>query len=85
MNEITLNKLRTQILEACAGHTGAPESKWLDKGIEQKAMEFLLTQQLLKRELGDGAKSFVWRLYLTERGRKALNGDIVNKLKEEAT
>ena len=78
--EIPLTKTRRIILETCANAHGAEEGRWGRDPLDQKAIDFLLTQQLLERRVGDGKRAMTYRLYITERGRAALRGDLLAKI-----
>lgn len=80
MTELLMTKPRRIILEACAAAHGVDEAKWWRDAASQKAMEFLVQQKLLERRVGDGGRAFVNRLFLTERGRAALRGDMLTKI-----
>lgn len=76
---VELTKTRRHILEACQLYHGAPEGKWTHS-LDQKAIDFLVKQELLERRHGDGKTAFIWRLFITDRGRAALRGDMLTKI-----
>ncbi len=80
MTDIPLTKLRKQILEKCRSHHGELERRWQTDETATKAIQFLVAQKLLRREVGDDAKGFANRIITTERGIALLNGDLIRTL-----
>lgn len=78
--EIPITKPRKRILELCAATHGAEEGRFSRDSLDQKAISFLLEQQLLERRVGDGRRAMTYRLYITDRGRAALRGDVLGKI-----
>jgi len=82
MTELAINKLRRDILDACAAESshGAPEHKWAWDDESRGAIKALLQQKLITREMGDVGRSFGCRLRLTDRGWAAVRGEHLTKL-----
>ncbi len=81
MTELAINKIRRDILDAAAKDShGVPEHKWAWDTDSKRAITTLITQQLIKREMGDVGRGFGTRLRLTERGWAAVRGEHLTKL-----
>ena len=80
--EIKLNPLRREILSAAEAGAGVPEDRWTYNRPGEIALRYLVKQKCLDRRIGDSAKAFQCRLFITDRGRKLLAGDIIEEIVE---
>lgn len=78
--EIKLSNLRRNILAAAESNTGVAEDKWTFDRSGEIALRYLVKQQCLERKLGDAAKAFQYRVYITDRGRKLLAGEYIEEI-----
>ena len=78
--EIKINPLRREILMAAEVNAGVSEDRWTYNRPGEMALRYLVKQKCLDRRVGDSAKAFQYRLFITERGRKLLAGDIIEEI-----
>ena len=83
MAEVKLNKMRGDVLTAASNNSGVTEDRWTYDRAGETALRYLVKQKCLKREIGDSAKAFQYRLFITDRGRKLLAGDYVEEVEDK--